>query len=182
MRARYAVSFVSASPHLYFDSVPVVLSALKCYIGSRYNDNSMVLSNNSTQLNSKVFISRNIQHRSIATWDWNPHWFICPITTEFKKFNLVTSVLNHNWLVHVHTQKHTQKHCAWQICQEKNRSFHTCDWKHRKKYKNVFLAGTVLASLTHWGRDKMAAFSQTTISNAFSSIKMFEFRLQFFCS
>ena len=33
--------------------------------------------------------------------------------------------------------------------------------------------------LTNWGRDKMAAFSQTTFSNAFSLIKMFEFRLQF---
>ena len=33
--------------------------------------------------------------------------------------------------------------------------------------------------LTHWGRDKMAAISQTTFSNAFSSMKMFEFRLQF---
>ena len=33
--------------------------------------------------------------------------------------------------------------------------------------------------LTHWGRDKMAAFSQMTFSNAFSSLKMFEFRLQF---
>ena len=33
--------------------------------------------------------------------------------------------------------------------------------------------------LTNWGRDKMAAFSKTTFSTAFSSIKMFEFRLQF---
>ena len=33
--------------------------------------------------------------------------------------------------------------------------------------------------LTHWGWDKMAAFSQTTFSNALSSIKMFEFRLWF---
>ena len=75
--------------------------ALRCLL--------LVLSQlNSTQLNSKVFISRNIQYRSIATWDWNPHWFICPITIEFKKFNLVTSALNTNWLVHVHTQKHTQ--------------------------------------------------------------------------
>ena len=37
-----------------------------------------------------------------------PTLVICPITIEFKKFNLVTSVLNTNWLVHVHTQKHTQ--------------------------------------------------------------------------
>ena len=33
--------------------------------------------------------------------------------------------------------------------------------------------------LTHWGRDKMAAISQTTFSNVFSSMKTFEFRLKF---
>ena len=33
--------------------------------------------------------------------------------------------------------------------------------------------------LTHWGRDKMAAISQTTLSNVFSWMKMFEFRLKF---
>ena len=33
--------------------------------------------------------------------------------------------------------------------------------------------------LTHWGRDKMAAIFQTTFSNAFSWMKMFEFRLKF---
>ena len=33
--------------------------------------------------------------------------------------------------------------------------------------------------LTHWGRDKMAAISQTTHSNAFSWTKMLEFRLKF---
>ena len=33
--------------------------------------------------------------------------------------------------------------------------------------------------LTHWGRDKMAAISQTILSNAFSWMKMFEFRLKF---
>ena len=34
-------------------------------------------------------------------------------------------------------------------------------------------------SLTHWGRDKMDAILQTTFSNAFSSMKMFEFQLKF---
>ena len=34
-------------------------------------------------------------------------------------------------------------------------------------------------SLTHWGRDKMAAISQTTLSNAFSWMKISEFRLKF---
>ena len=33
--------------------------------------------------------------------------------------------------------------------------------------------------LTHWGQDKMAAVSQTTLSNAFSWMKMLEFRLRF---
>ena len=33
--------------------------------------------------------------------------------------------------------------------------------------------------LTHWGRDKMSAISQTTLSNAFSWLKMLEFRLKF---
>ena len=34
-----------------------------------------------------------------------------------------------------------------------------------------------LWSLTHWGRDKMDAISQTTFSSAFSWMKMFEFRI-----
>ena len=34
-------------------------------------------------------------------------------------------------------------------------------------------------SLTHWGWDKMDAISQTTSSNAFSWMKMHEFRLRF---
>ena len=33
--------------------------------------------------------------------------------------------------------------------------------------------------LTHWGRDKMAAVSQTTLSNPFSQMKMLEFQLRF---
>ena len=33
--------------------------------------------------------------------------------------------------------------------------------------------------LTHWGRDNMAAISQTTLSNSFSWMKMLEFRLKF---
>ena len=34
-------------------------------------------------------------------------------------------------------------------------------------------------SLSHWGRDKMAAIFQTTFSNAFLWMKMCEFRLRF---
>ena len=36
-----------------------------------------------------------------------------------------------------------------------------------------------LSSLTHWGRDKMDAIFQTTFSNGFSWMKMYEFLLKF---
>ena len=43
----------------------------------------------------------------------------------------------------------------------------------------LFAFGPLRTQLTHWGRDKMAAVSQTTHSNAFSWMKMLEFRLRF---
>ena len=52
--------------------------------------------------------------------------------------------------------------------------------------ENHSLRGTALQkaidvsiALTHWGRDKMAAISQTILSIAFSWMKMLEFRLNF---
>ena len=36
-----------------------------------------------------------------------------------------------------------------------------------------------MLNLTHWGRDKMAVIFQTTFSNGFSWMKMYEFRLTF---
>ena len=44
---------------------------------------------------------------------------------------------------------------------------------------SLYFSYSPKGSLTHWGRDKMAAISQTTFSNAFSSMKMIEFRLKF---
>ena len=52
------------------------------------------------------------------------------------------------------------------------------------KYRQQFL-GLIFSSdidwtvLTHWGRNQMDAFSQTTFSHAFSWMKMYEFRLTF---
>ena len=39
--------------------------------------------------------------------------------------------------------------------------------------------GVLFWQLTHWGRGKIAAISQTTMSSAFSRIKMLEYRLKF---
>ena len=44
---------------------------------------------------------------------------------------------------------------------------------------SITLSALSDATLTHWGRDKMAAIFQTTFLNAFSWMKMFKFRLRF---
>ena len=50
-------------------------------------------------------------------------------------------------------------------------------------WPDPYLSGQLRSiSLTHWGRDKMAAVSQTTLSNAFSWMKMYKFRLIFHLS
>ena len=49
------------------------------------------------------------------------------------------------------------------------------------KFGQKFLVNhiPITYGLTHWGRDKMDAISQTPFSNVFSWIKMYEFRLRF---
>ena len=46
-------------------------------------------------------------------------------------------------------------------------------WEQGRHFNNTY------GLLTHWDRDKMAAIFQTTFSNAFSWMKMHEFRLRF---
>ena len=52
-----------------------------------------------------------------------------------------------------------------------------CKDESDEDYANAQCEGKPI--LTHWGRDKMAAISQTTHSNAFSWMKMYAFRLRF---
>ena len=47
------------------------------------------------------------------------------------------------------------------------------------RYTTSATLALILNALTHWDRDKMDAISQTTFSNAFSRMKMFEYRLKF---
>ena len=51
--------------------------------------------------------------------------------------------------------------------------------KYFLRYCLTSLYQPILKKLTHWGRDKVAAIFQTTFSNAFSWMKMYEFRLRF---
>ena len=52
-----------------------------------------------------------------------------------------------------------------------------CVWS--RSNHNLFRLCWIHMVLTHWGRDEMDNISQTTFSNVFSSMKMFEFRLKF---
>ena len=62
---------------------------------------------------------------------------------------------------------------SWPVCHQ------AIMWP-KTELLSVELPGKNLCDiLTHWGRDKMAAVSQTTLSNAFSWMKMFEFWLKF---
>ena len=63
------------------------------------------------------------------------------------------------------------------------------NWHHRVSPVSIHVTGMIFLQfagdifkcifLTHWGRDKMAAISQTTLSIAFPWMKMLEFRLNF---
>ena len=52
-------------------------------------------------------------------------------------------------------------------------------WQHISTQSLTVSKHADIHVLTHWGRDKMDAISQTTLSNAFSWMKMCEFRLRF---
>ena len=78
------------------------------------------------------------------------------------------------------------KRDPWNIQQWFNPVGNKHQWKSSHKtihvlqnvWQTVFIYSKPMA-LTHWGREKMAAVSQTTLLNAFSWINMFEFRLKF---
>ena len=73
----------------------------------------------------------------------------------------------------------TRKHNASAFKLSKVANFHwqNCTWKLSCVILLTFCSGT--EEVTHWGRDEMKKISQTTFSNVFSSMKMFEFRLKF---
>ena len=52
-------------------------------------------------------------------------------------------------------------------------------WWNTLRALSALSTGIFKDNLTHWGRDKMAAISQTTFSNAFPWMKMLELRLNF---
>ena len=60
--------------------------------------------------------------------------------------------------------------------------YHGCWWPRDTRSNDINPIKVGISgprTLTHWGRDKMAAVSQTTLSSAFLWMKMLEFRLRF---
>ena len=51
--------------------------------------------------------------------------------------------------------------------------------RHTMRTINVYVRISPFACLTHWGRDKMHAIFQTTFSNGFYWMKIYEFQLKF---
>ena len=54
-----------------------------------------------------------------------------------------------------------------------------CWFRFVMAWRHAHMCHLASNELTHWGRDKMPAISQTTLSNSFSWMKMLEFRLKF---
>ena len=72
----------------------------------------------------------------------------------------------------VHLEKHLF-YCPANYCFN---WYFTEFFMHSTKQSSVFC---MTGPLTHWGRDKMDAISQTTFSNGFSWMEMYELRLRF---
>ena len=98
----------------------------------------------------------DLQHRNKhQDWDQNMqgrHFYTHP---EKKSLNWHQTDANIDFC-HTDSQLSDLRVCVHNIMQ--------ADWTHW---------------LTHWGRDKMAAIFQMTFSNAFSWMKMYEFRSRF---
>ena len=134
--------------------------------------------------------------------------FVCPVLAVLWRvygvkiyywttYGYVLKLQNWHQLIHLSTFKHimisgitnttqllhsfiaiciTHKEVQLQIRQELTKQL-TAD--HEGVFDKYVFRQQHFNTLTHWGRDKMAAVSQTTLSNAFSWMKMLEFRLRF---
>ena len=139
--------------------------------------------------------------------NWNIHF--CLQNDAFSMWNLPVSILqsvqfrvvvmyieldkNITFWCYVSYDQHKANSTIWltsyfyeyQICKQKKQPFPSCNttfsWLLNYDWDLLHwqMCHICLQCLTHWGREKMDAISQTTFSSAFSWMKMFEFRLKF---
>ena len=89
----------------------------------------------------------------VAYVEFGPDWTVIVHLKPTWNQYLTCELLNHCWMNH-------RMPGMW---------FRSAWWKFKREKQ----------WLTHWGREKMTAISQTTHPNAFSWMKMYEFRLKF---
>ena len=94
----------------------------------------------------------------------NPQFYLNQQVVFKRQYNRTDACILCKSLLHKDKKNHT-----WGSFSHASRRCHSP--------QRMFLC--VQSVLTHWGRDKIAAISQTTFSNAFSSLKMCEFWLKF---
>ena len=106
-------------------------------------------------------------------------WLICDVKPLFDKANELRR-LDVQSVIFCIFHRHMPKLCVWEYFAILITStMLICDSSWQKLIYYQLVVDLRSAMLTHWGRDKMAAIFQTTFSNAFSWMKMHEFRLRF---
>ena len=107
--------------------------------------------------------------RDVESWvAWSIWWFCLRLSAFLEHFSMF--LFWKSWINSSFELLGLRVCFAHQIMTQKCYSYH------------IMYHGTVphvAQVLTHWGRDKMAAIFQTSFSNAFSWMKMYEFRLKF---
>ena len=121
------------------------------------------------------FVSIWVLYGSVIEDDWLRNW--TALAEGLEAFNLFANDL----LVCSANSRQFKEHPAYNTqsaifeLQHHPYMFHKC-WTTVRLLLKKWL---MVQDLTHWGRNKMDAISQTTSSSAFSWMKMFEFRLKF---
>ena len=98
------------------------------------------------------------------------------LTIYMPSYNFHTpTIICKNPVMLMYTARKISMCVAWKInCPVSHKNTHGF-----KLGDNIYMPWACGRALTHWGRDEMNNISQTTFSNIFSSMKMFEFRLKF---
>ena len=118
-------------------------------------------------------ISLRFIFRIIVSWNKKKNLALLDLTskeTSDTEWLCITCVTSTGFSIEVRTDDYLRQHDA-------HKTSLSC--KIYMTFQHKYPWSTDMENLTHWGRDKMAAIFQTTFSNGFSLMKMYEFRLTF---
>ena len=128
----------------------------------------------------------------MTTWTWHGH--ASPVDSPHKR--PVMRSFDDFFILCLNKFLNKQLRCwwfktPWRSCDVTVMSDHPCTTNRKPSHAAIQVTDRLTLfvvtwwyacrpmALTHWGRDEMNNISQTTFSNVFSSMKMYEFRLKF---